>query len=419
MAAALEEASGRPVVPVFWLQTEDHDLPEIAGCGLPGAVVRVPASADDRVSIAHRVLPAEVARCLEELRVELAGLPFAAAHLERLGRHYRPGVAWGQAFAGVLAELFAGEGLVFVDPRDPALAAEARPVHERALLRAGAIAAALPAAPVHVRPGAPLSFYHPGGPEGPRVRLDPAGDDTFIEAGGGRAHTRRELLGELAEDPLRFSTSALLRPILQDTLLPTVAYVGGPAEVAYFAQLPPLYAAYELPMPAILPRARFRIVEPAARRLLGRLGLEPRDAERSEEELLARCRRPPVGAGLVTPDAVSERLLEPFEAAAETLVAELARVAPHLPRELARARGAVARSVGRLAGKVDRALLHQDRGLVADVRRLRALLHPGGLPQERCYGLPYFAARLGDQELCARILSEVDPFESSLKDLLA
>src|SRR6185369_3868036 len=120
-------------------------------------------------------------------------------HLALLARHYRPEATWGAAFAGVLAELFAPEGLVLIDPRDAALAQEAVPVHARALDAAAPIAAALLrriealaaagfSAPVHVRPGAPLSFYHPEGATGPRHRLAPAADG-FVEVGGDRVHT--------------------------------------------------------------------------------------------------------------------------------------------------------------------------------------------------------------------------------------
>lgn len=185
-------------------------------------MVAVSASADDRRSIAARALPDEISRCLDELRQELANLPHATEHLARLARHYRPGVGWGDAFAGVLAELFAEEGVVFVDPRDPALAAAARPVHARALAFAAEIAAALPGAPVHVRPGAPLCFFHPDGAAGPRYRLDPTGENRYACVGqpAARTYTTGDLLELLDEDPQRFSTSALLRPILQDTLLP-------------------------------------------------------------------------------------------------------------------------------------------------------------------------------------------------------
>ncbi|HEX3758523.1 MAG TPA: bacillithiol biosynthesis cysteine-adding enzyme BshC, partial [Kofleriaceae bacterium] len=398
LARALTEQTGTPVVPVFWLQTEDHDLPEIASVAVPSgaevATLAVPVDAANRIAIAHCRLPAEVDGCLDALCDAIAEGqggrppgPHAAEHVARLRRHYRPGAPWAEAFAGVLGELFAPEGLVLIDPRAPALAQAVAPVHARALADAAPIAAALIAnnaeldragfvTAVHVRPGAPLSFFHPEGPLGPRVRLEPAagGGDRFVECGRTQVHGRAELAAALAADPLRFSTSALLRPIAQDTLLPTAAYVGGPGEVAYFAQLPPLYCAFDRPLPPIVPRSRFRIVDERARRLLDRLGLGTADAERPEAELLARLRGPdpepgPAGAPATAAD-VTARLLAPFVAAHGELAAQLHAV-PELARALARTRGTVERAIGRLADRVDRAALYRDAARVDAVRRLR------------------------------------------------
>lgn len=433
IARALSAETGAPVVPVFWLQTEDHDLVEIASCGVPGRTaceaLSVPVDAANRISVWHHQLPAELAGCLDALSELLGEGASARAHEERLRRHYRPGARWVDAFTGVLAELFAPEGLVFLDPRDPALAAAAAPVHARALEQAPRISEDLIAhdreltaagrpTPVHVRPGAPLSFFHPDGAEGPRVRLAPAGGDTYVEicgehgAGdtGPRTYRRAELLAALAADPRRFSTSALLRPLLQDELLPTAAYVGGPGEVAYLAQLPPVYRLFDRPPPLVLPRARFRVICPRSRRLLDRLGLAAADAERAEEELLSRLRRPAA-------HGVARRLLDPFTATHAELSAELAGAGPQMAKALARTRASVERAVSRFAAKVERAALYEDASLVESVRGLCARLGPGGAPQERVLGLPALAPAFGDRGLVERVLAAVRPFDPTLQEL--
>jgi len=192
---------------------------------------------------------------------------------------------------------------------------------------------------------------------------------------------------------------------VQDTLLPTAAYVGGPAEVAYFAQLPPVYRAFDRALPLVVPRARFRIVDERARRLLDRLGLAVGDAERPEAELLARLRVPGAGGGA----DVSARLLAPFTAAHGELAAALGDAGPEIARALARTRGTVERALGKLAAKLERAALYQDAALVDAVRRLRALLAPGGAPQERVHGLAGFAARAPDRAIVERVLAAIDP----------
>jgi bacillithiol biosynthesis cysteine-adding enzyme BshC len=402
IARELARQTGAAVVPVFWLQTEDHDLVEIASCGVRGQhaceTLSVPVDRENRVAIAHLGLPPEIEPCTDALAQLVGDGEHASAHLARIRRHYRAGVPWARAFAGVLAELFAPEGLVVIDPRVSELAAVVAPVHARALEDADQIAAALAARTaalagsptVHVREGAPLAFFHPDGAAGPRVRLAPAGDGTFVEVGGdGRRHDRGSLRAALARDPMTFSTSALLRPLVQDTLLPTAAYVGGPAELAYYEQLAPLYHAFDRPPPLAVPRARFRIVDNRARELLARLGISADDAARPEAELLAR---------LAAPDAPSPatRLLEPFLAAHAALAAELAD--PALARALAKTRASVMRSITKLASNVERRSAYRDAELVAAVRRVRSWLAPNNAPQERGLGLAGFAPRIGDRK---------------------
>lgn len=419
IARALAQETGRPVVPVFWLQTEDHDLPEIASCTVAsagGGLLDLGLPADSgRISIAHRTLPSDVGGLLATLRAELRDLPHVEEEAALLERHYRPGAGWGEAFAGVLAELFAGDGLVLVDPRTPTLAAAGRPIHARALEEAKPLARALgdrcealrsagfPVA-VHVREGAPLSFFHPDGIEGPRHRLD----EELAEVGGAGRHRLEDLLGILDREPLRFSTSALLRPLLQDTLLPTAAYVGGPGELAYFAQLSPLYAAFGVPMPLVAHRSRFVIVEPRARRLLRRLGLQPADAARSEEELLSRLARPATaGPDLGALGAALE----------EALAASAAPLGGEMEKALVRTRNTVRIALERFARRHAAVIVRRDSDLVNDVRRLQALLHPRGAPQERILGLPHLAARFGGHTFVGAIVAAAEPFDATLREL--
>jgi bacillithiol biosynthesis cysteine-adding enzyme BshC len=425
-AQTLHAETGTPVVPIFWLQTEDHDLPEIASCHLScadGTPRALHLQSDDaRVPIAHRVLPEDVGACLAALGVELGHLPHAAQHLTRLAEHYRPGRAWGAAFAGVLGELFADQGLVIVDPRDAALAAAAAPVHRRALEESESIAAALidrnaalidagfePG--VHVRAAAPLSFFHPRGSDGPRYRLRPAADG-FALVGGGGTYTRRDVLDALAVDPLRFSSSALLRPIVQDTLLPTAAYVGGPAEVAYFAQLAPLYAAFDLPMPLVVPRLRLRVIDARSARVLRRLGLTPADAARSAADVLAGGSSAPTAGA-----AVAEHVLPALDAALDALGDELARLGPGAQRAAEKTRGTVAAALRTLGGKIDAARAHADREAVAAWQRVQRWLLPNGQPQERVYGLATCAARFGERAFLDRVLAAADPDATAVRDL--
>jgi bacillithiol biosynthesis cysteine-adding enzyme BshC len=420
---------GTPVVPVFWLQTEDHDAAEISVCHVARGsdeplTLTLPVS-DDAIPVAHRVLPASVTALLAQLGDAVSRLPHGEEHLHCLARHYRPGAGWGQAFAGVLATLFANEGLVLIDPRDPALAPLASPVHRRALTEARPIARALAEraralesrgwqAAVHVREDAPLSFFHPGGPEGPRCRLA-ASDGGFVEVGRTRRRSLDELMGVLGESPASFSTSALLRPILQDTWLPTVAYVGGPGEIAYFAQMAPLYAAFEVPMPIIVPRAQFRLLDDETRRVLTRRGLTSVAACRSFDEVLIQA-----GAGTSGEpggDRIAQRIVEGIDRVLDDVAPLLRDAGERAERSLEKTRRTMARSAGKLGGNYDRARLLRNRDVVDDVRRVQARLQPRGIPQERFFGLPSFAARYGQRAFVERVLAAAEPFRVGIEDI--
>jgi bacillithiol synthase len=381
-AEALERESGRPCVPVYWLQTEDHDFAEIAAISiLPSRVLQLPRE-DARISVGCRRLGPEVSDLVAGLGECLAGQPHAGEVMDLFAGSYREDAPMAEAFRGAMARIF--PELVFVDPRR----LPAAPLFERALQRAPEIERALQVRgdelraagfdeQVRPRPGYTLVFHHPDGPDGPRYRL----------AQGERGKC--------------FSSSALLRPILQDWALPTAAYVGGPGEIAYLAQATALYPLFELDAPMILPRARFRLVPPAAQRLLQQLGIAPADAE--DAGLLARL-------APAAPPGPERTWLAELEARLDGYAGD--------QRDVKRARRSFHHAIDRLARRHRRAALARDTTLADRVRRLKEWLFPGGAPQERVFGVPWFAAHSGITSLRREILTRSLIFNDSVKDVV-
>ncbi len=448
-ARALAARSGRPCVPVFWLQTEDHDLEEIDTCAVLTAAgdlttlrVGAPGStAAARVPVGARTLGPGIGAALEALATALDDAPFAAEVLALLRRAYRPEVRWSEAFADVLAQLFADEGLLVLDPRDPALAAEATALHLRCLDAVDAIAATLTArsdaleaagfaAQVHVRPGAPLLFFAPEGADGPRYRLAPAAASaaaaTASDAGrrwmlvghpDGLQLDDATLRARIVAEPRAASTSALLRPLLQDTLLPTVAYVGGPGEIAYFAQLPPLYALLEVPMPVVVPRARFVVVPPRQAQLLDKLGLGALQACGDEAALRATLAAGAVADGFEPATAIDAALRAALDPVFARLGVAMERLDPNLGKTVSRSRGAIDDTVTKLLGRYEAALARRDADATARLARVRAALCPGDAPQERVLGLPGIAAQVGTATLVQAVLAACVPLDGALREL--
>jgi len=436
IAKALTAETSVDCVPLFWLQTEDHDFPEIAGCTVPVDLepqnhptsllqLRLRDSVDpidERRSIGDRKLGAEVRSLIDQLEQSLEGLPHLGETIDCLRSNYREGIAPGEAFAGVLNALFAEHGLLVLNPRCRAVAKLASPIVARALTDAESIDALLKARgdalreagfseQIEPRPGSPLCFFHLEETQGARHRLTQGKEpDSFVAPGLEHPIDKATLLEIHAKDPLRFSTSALLRPLVQDSLFPTAVYVGGPAEVNYFAQLEPLYRAFEVLMPLIAERAHARLVPHRIRRLLAKLGLRAGQLELPHDQLLqalnlerpedpSRPLQPPPGAAWSA--ELDERLAKYTD--------EMQQVDPSLAKAATRLRASLERGLAKLQRKHQRSTVERDQVLRARLDRLTSFLRPHGEPQERVLSFPAFAARVGMRELVQQIFSAIEP----------
>jgi bacillithiol biosynthesis cysteine-adding enzyme BshC len=403
-ARAIERETGARTVPVFWLQSEDHDYAEIASCtAAPGLRLSLPLDGGD-CSVSHRKLPAEVLALVAQLETALSPLPFASEVLPVVAETYAPGRSPVDAFAELLGRLFADEGLLLFDPRDEGVARASAPLYETALRRAEELEAVLVrrgdelaraglTEQVQLRRGSPLVFFHGDSPAGSRKRVP--------------LERREELLQAARQEPLRLSSSALLRPIVQDALLPSVAYVGGPAELGYLAQCAPLYPAFGVRPALAVPRARFRIVDPRTASLLKSLGLSPSDVEAPRDQLFVR-----LGSRTANPSLHEELLGE-----LPRILAAAAVRHPALERSARRTRLSVERATAKFVARHARLLGQEDDTIAARVDRLQAALYPDGAPQERVDSLPYHAARHGIAALKTLALERIQPGTTAVEDL--
>jgi bacillithiol biosynthesis cysteine-adding enzyme BshC len=422
-ARALEAETQRPVVPIFWLQSEDHDFDEVSTCWVwasDGTLQRCSLVADAsraRCSIGSIQLGGGIEAALESLAGQLDSLPRAEHVFSLLKTHYRAPATWVEAFAGVLQALFAETGLLVIDPRRLASTPAVRQLHhwafrdraalgQRLVERHTELAHAGFETQVHIRQHAPLFFFHPDGADGPRFRLEEAAE-AFHLVGSTEGPVTSETVNEALERaPSAFSTSALLRPVLQDTLFPTCATIVGPGELNYFAQLEPLYRSLGLDLPMVVPRARFRVIDARTAAHLSHLGLSAERVEAGESS---------AGTSIgFDESAIVDDLLAAFDAR----VARVPSQEHHdVARALRRTRGTVERAAQRLAGRVARALRTRDEVARSRLERVRNVLLPHGEPQERVWSWPSVAARTGIDEFTHQLLGAITPFAPDLKTL--
>jgi uncharacterized protein YllA (UPF0747 family) len=272
--------------------------------------------------------------------------------------------------------------LLFLDPLQPAVRRLAAPLLSRAaegaaglvqlvLERNRALTAAGYHAQVHVDRESSLLFLLD---QGKRLRLRIQGD----ALPAGRA--------------VDLSPNALLRPVVQDYLLPTVASVLGPAELAYMAQAQVLYGALLGRMPVAVNRASFTLADARASKLMKRYGLSLGDCVKGKEALGQRI------AGTLIPPALERSLRETAaetEARLERLTAELKSFDPTLAEAALRSRRKILHQIGKLGRKAGRESLRRDARAVEEAEYLSALLHPEKELQERLYSILPFLAQHG------------------------
>jgi len=275
LARALEEKWGRPVVPVFWIAGDDHDLGEMLGTAVldaGGALHRHRLQVPDTRTAANALLVPEEAGALLAAVAEQAGLPDADRFQPQ------PGDSLSTWFARTLLAHLGTAGLVPLDPQ--CLDAAARPLFEEVLergtdyqqaLRDGALELeqAVAEAPLPADADPPVFVIQ----DGERHRLRRDGDGRLTHRGS--PVTIGEVLDGAQNGRWRLSANVSLRVLLQNRVLPVAAFVAGPAERLYQAQLRPLHEAFAVAHPAVVARPSATVLPRAARRHLRRLGLEP------------------------------------------------------------------------------------------------------------------------------------------------
>src|SRR5436190_4194392 len=270
LAARLREEQHVPAVPIFWADGEDHDWEEVRSCTVLDAdagprAVALPASPGSARPVGRVTLDGTVEAALAELKAALPSTEFTPGLLEDLARIYRPGIGMSAAFAAWIEALLESLGLVVYESSDIATKPLVAELFAREITMAGASArraveagAALQAAGYHAQvtpaEGRLALFRLTDGREPIRVE----GDTAVI---GDTRQPLSELAARARTAPQEFSPNVLLRPLVQDTLFPTVAYVGGPGETAYFAQLKEVYAAHGVPMPLVAPRPTVTLLD--------------------------------------------------------------------------------------------------------------------------------------------------------------
>jgi bacillithiol biosynthesis cysteine-adding enzyme BshC len=414
LASYLSE-QGVAAVPVFWLATEDHDLAEVAEVATLDDEYNLISLADHgdspnpRSSVGRVRLTRESTEALARLEASLTSGQPREHLLQDLRETYTPGATWGEAFGRFMARLLSRWGVILLDPLDQGVHHLSAEIYSKALEQAPELRARVLErsqslirrgyhAQVNVTEDSTLLFVTR---EGDRLPIHQQDGACFVD--GTQRASIEDLRREVGDNPIAFSSNVLLRPLVQDTLLPTIAYIAGPSELAYLAQAQVLYEAFGRPQPVFFPRAAFTLVDHHIQRLLEKYGLSIEDVWLGDEHLGRKI----AAAGLT--EGWSERFQQAQEdmtSLLDHLRGDIERLDPTLLDALHHAQEKINYQMDRLRGKVSRAGLGRSELLVHHTQALQRCLMPQKDLQERRVGGAYFLGRAG-YELLDRLLAQI------------
>jgi bacillithiol biosynthesis cysteine-adding enzyme BshC len=406
LAGCLNER-GTKSVPVFWIATEDHDFPEVASaefisCDCKLASVSVSNGMHkDGMPVGGVLLDQSIDETIERMLDQLPTTEFKPELESLLRECWKQGTGYGEAFARMMTRLVGRYGLVLLDPLDARLKRLAAPLYAQAARRAPLIASAvearsreLEAAGYHAQVVATANsfplFLHTE--EDARHAVTRGDDGRYRVKDMREGHTADELAEMALREPERFSPNVTLRAVVQDYLLPTIAYVGGAAEIAYFAQTAEAYRVLNRPATPILPRASLTMVESRTGRTLERYGLELSDFFAGLESVLARVAEEHLGTEAAQAfDHTEERVNQELE----TLKDQLRRVDPTLADALETGRHKINYQLKGLRSRFHRAQMNRDQAATRQLQRAQDLLYPQKALQERHINITSLLVRHG------------------------
>ncbi len=387
---------GISAVPIFWMATEDHDVDEVRHVTWfhEGELQQfaLPKPAEDAIPVGRILLGKEV----DELVVRaqpLLGQTFG----DLLHETYTSVATYSSAFAGLFTRIFCEHGLILLDPLDERLHRIAAPLlkdalahrdelNELLLQRGKDLDRAGYEVQVKVTSQSTVLFSLEEG----KRQVITATNPEF--SSGSLKMPRESWLRRIEASPEKFSPNALFRPVVQDFLLPTVAYFGGPAEIAYYAQSQVLYKKLLGRMPVILPRADFTLVDPKAERILKKYRLEIEDVWRGSQTL-RNC---------MYNSAIPKKLgrefdgnLHQMEKSIKKLHKAIAKVDPTIQGTIARAEKRIRYQIEKLRHKTGAALDRHDKLIAKQEVFLENLLFPQKNLQSRYLCFLPFLARWG------------------------
>ncbi len=404
LAEGLEEILGKPVLPLFWVGSEDHDWAEANHACLVDLDNELRCAElvreDEATPSLHRIpLPPDTAEVVASFLEALPDTDHSAPYVDLMREATAPGLTLPESCRIVLERLLEPFGILLTDAADPVVKERSRDIlfHElehaadhEAVLRATADELERDGYELQVPllEGGVNLFLE--GAQG-RERLYRDGDGFRLHGSGVRL-SAQDVRDRVEADPGSLSPNVLLRPIVESAAFPTICYVAGPGEIAYFSQIGRYFRAFGIEMPVVQPRTALTAVEGKVRKVLDKFDLDLDDLDRPFHELAGALARDDM------PPEVRRALGEVRGAVARGvrgLEDEAKAIDPTLKGPIRHVQSQTFQALGDVEKKILQALKRQNETTLAQVEKAQIHLWPEGKPQERVLNVFYYLVRYG------------------------
>ncbi len=391
-----------PAIPIFWIDAEDHDWDEVkhvcvldANLAPHSLALGNPPGAHEG-PVARVRLDGSIAGALAELEQLLQAGDFTPGLLDSLRAAYAAGIGMADAFGRWLESILGPRGLVVFDASDPAAKPLAREVFRREITHEGVTArlAAEAGAALQAR-----GYHAQATPQEGSIALfhlnsgrDPIRHQDGRYVAGNASFTRDELLALVEGAPEQFSPNVLLRPLVQDTLFPTVCYVAGPNELAYLGQLGRVYDTFGIPMPLMFQRSSATLLDANSMRFLSRHNFPLENLRAQDEAALNQLLESQLPPGV---EASLEDAARLIQSRMDTLAGEVPQIDPTLEGATRSTLARMQDDLKKLHNKIIQAAKRKDETLRRQFKHAQAQAFPGGHPQEREIGFVHFLNQYG------------------------
>lgn len=410
LAREWEEKLDRPVVPVFWLADEDHDFEEISWFGIPGNEdfhkLEYKGNSDGKL-VSDIEINSSIADFKEKVKEEMFDTDFSETLWNQFDACFKEGVTFRKAFAQMMDVLFGKHGLLIVGSNFKEIKQIIAPSFATSITKSSEIKSSLKNSSDEISKeyhqqvvlGHSNLFYIDD--TGKRLKIDKTEGNWSADK---NSWSQEELVGLIKDKPERFSPNVFLRPVIQDQLLPTVGYVAGPGEIAYYAQMKELYPHFDLEMPIIFPRFSASLIESGIDRILDKIPFKyHRYGERIEDLEKEYAKK--------TESTDLEALFSKWKSSINECSKDPSEVIKEIDGSL---EGLVGKTISgfeteldKLKGRVYRSIKQQEQTQLQRIRKIKAQLYPDDGLQERMVSFMYFMNKYGT-DVWDELISELE-----------